>query len=313
MLIVSDQTIAKLQTELDFNAAVRAAYVAVARGGVDAAPVLRVTAAKGAGNFKFASAGALVGGKLGSYWPGNSARGLENHAATSLLLDPETGFVRAILAARRLNRLRTAAGNAVATSVLAREDSTTLALIGAGGQAAYEARAVAAVRPIDTVLIGIRDRDKGQALRNTLLPLFNRVEVVAIDDAVCDADIVVTATSSRQPLVQSGCLRPGTHVSAMGADARGKQELCPSVLGSSRLFADCIAQSLEIGEFQHCAERRPDIVEIGAVLCGEATGRRTNDEITVFDSSGLAIQDLMVAEMALEKAVASGLATKCDF
>lgn len=313
MLLVSDLTIAQLQAKLDVNAAIRAAYIEAARGVVDAAPVLRVTAEKGAGNFKFASAGSLVGGKLGSYWPGNSQRGLENHAATTILLDPETGYVRAILAARLLNRLRTAAGNAVATNVLARDDCSTLALIGAGGQAVHEARALAAIRPIDTIYIGVREVERGRKLQEELIQAFRRVEVVSIERAVRHADIVVTVTSARQPLVEGDWLRRGTHVSAMGADAIGKQELFASTLGMARLFADSVAQSLIVGEFQHCVDRQAEIVEIGAVLSGDAAGRRTPDEITIFDSSGLAIQDLKVAEMALEQAVSAGLAISCAF
>jgi len=310
--LVPDSAVATIASQVAWERVVSDAFVAAAEGSFRTAPVLRVQAEGGGGSFKFAASPALVGAKLGSFWPANRDRGIDNHSATTLLLDPRTGYLETIIAARLLNRLRTAAGNAVATDLLARPDAKSLAVIGAGGQALYEVRAIAAVRPIERVRIGTRNPAHAKGLVEALRRDMADVEAVGLEEAVREADILTTVTSAREPVVLNSWIAPGTHISAMGADAVGKQELDPELFGRARLFSDLSTQSLEIGEFQHALPFENEIAQIGDVIRGLAPGRLNQEEITIFDSSGLAIQDLYVAEAALSLARAAQLTLEID-
>jgi ornithine cyclodeaminase len=253
----------------------------------------------------------IVGLKVGSYWPGNRARGLQAHASTTLLLDPETGYASALVSATHLTALRTAASDAVAARQLSREDSSTLAIVGAGHQAWFELLAIREVRPIRRVLVANRSPEAAKALAaRARAELGLDAAEAGVKEAVMRADIVVTITASRQPLFEAGWVRPGTHVSAMGADSEGKQELDPELVAQSALFADVVRQSVTVGEYQSAFRAglidEGRIVPIGAVLNG-APGRAAPEQITIYDSSGMALQDLAICSLALEKAVGLGL------
>lgn len=246
-----------------------------------------------------------VGLKVGTYWPGNRARGLESHGSTTLLLDDETGAPRAVVGASHLTALRTAAADGVAVRALARPEASSLGLVGAGHQAWFEMLAVIAVRPIQTVRVWSRTVATAEAFAARA-----RHET-GLDVRACDlcavvegADVLVTATAASQALVRRQWVRPGTHLSAMGADARGKQELDAALMPKARLFADDVEQSVTIGEFEAAHEGglvgRDAVTSIGAVLAGKAPGRLASQDITVFDSSGLALQDLAIAAHVLE-------------
>lgn len=261
----------------------------------------------------------LTGVKIGAYWPENQTRfSRPNHNSTTLLLDYETGAPRALVNAQALNGLRTAAANAVATNVLARQDAHVLLVIGAGHQARYEVRALCDVRPIDQLMIWARDRSAAERMAGDLADL--GIEIIVADDpaaAARRADLITTVTKAREPLLPADAIRPGVHISAMGADMGGKQELDPESLRQALLFADWPAQSARIGEFQHICgsglRSAGDIVAIGEVLAGRHPGRTARDAITVFDSSGVAIQDINVAGAVLDAALASGTARRVSF
>jgi ornithine cyclodeaminase len=249
----------------------------------------------------------LAGVKIGSFWPGNPAQGLSRHGTFICLIDPKTGRVEGLVQGDNLNGLRTAASNAVATTLLARADASTLAIVGAGHQAAFEARALCRVRPIARILIASRTIESAEKLAQTLGSLGPAIEVASAEDACAQADIVVTATPSRAALFEAGWIRPGTHISAMGTDQRGKQELPVELYADSQLFADYPIQSRAIGEFQHAPDEQA-ITAIGDVVAGRAAGRGGPDAITIYDSSGIALQDLFVAQAVVERARALGLA-----
>lgn len=262
----------------------------------------------------------IVGVKIGSYWPRNVERfGIANHGSTTLILDNETGAPRALINARELNGLRTAAANAVATDALARSDAEVLLMVGAGHQARHEARAVCDVRRIRRLLIWSRTRAQAEDMRAELadLAVDDIIVVEDANEAALEADIITTVTTARRALLSPGAIRPGVHISAMGADMDGKQELDPAALKNALLFADWPAQSAQIGEFQHACKAgmrsAEDIVAIGDVLLGRNPGRNGRDDITVFDSSGVAIQDLNVAQAVLDAATASGRADAVRF
>jgi alanine dehydrogenase len=255
----------------------------------------------------------VVGLKVGSYWPGNRAHGRKAHASTTLLLDPETGYPKALVSASHLTCLRTAASDAAAVRRLARGDSHTLTIIGAGHQAWFELLAIREVRPIDRVLIANRSRGGAETLARRVRDELGLDSVATeVKEAVGAADIIVTATAAREPLFEAGWVRPGTHISAMGADAEGKQELDPALVASATLFADVVSQSITMGEYE--AAYRAGLIDesritpIGAVLNG-TTGRTSDKQVIIFDSSGMALQDIAICSMALEKATKLGLAT----
>lgn len=249
---------------------------------------------------KSASAPSAAGVKIGSYWPGNDQLGLPRHASTIVLLDPRTGVLCAVVEAAAGNSLRTAAADALATDTLARPDSTTLAILGTGHQAFFEAAAVVRVRPITRVLVAGRRAAKAESLASRLGDqLHLPCQAVGVREAVETADVIATATTSRSPLFDARWVRPGTHISAMGADSPGKQELPVELLARASLFCDLEGQSRSIGEFQHVgADAR--LTELRAVLSGTAPARTSPKEITVFDSSGFAVQDLAFARALID-------------
>lgn len=309
MIVLSEsQVLNRISQKLVFRA-VEEALIAAADGS---GSVNRVIIAPGLGTGEVyslksgaAARGRIVGLKVGSYWPGNAAHGLPCHDSTILLLDPDTGKMQAIIEAGRLNGYRTAAADAVAAQALARSDASILTIIGAGHQAAFEVRALCAIRKISRVLIASRTHARTLRLCDELVAeLGIRIEPAAdLEQAVRDADILVTVTPSRAPLFDSSWVKPGAHVASMGSDQRGKQELPRELLASATLFCDLPSQSLEIGEFQHVRAQveagEIRLTAIGEVLAGRARGRASDEEITVFDSSGLVLQDLYVASRLL--------------
>lgn len=251
----------------------------------------------------------VLGLKVGSYVPANAERGLQAHSSLTVLIDDVTGRAHAIVEANYLNGLRTAAADALAVRQLARPDSATLGIIGIGDQAVCEAIAVAHVRPIERILaVGtspVRQSCFSEAVREML-----GLDVTFVDaeTAARAADILVTATPSRVPVIDAAWIRPGTHVSAMGADDRGKQELPLELMQRADLWVDHPPQAIVIGESQHLYAAG---LISEAVLRSKTLGRllRTNlftrdpSAITIFDSSGVAVQDLAAAQAALEAVV----------
>jgi ornithine cyclodeaminase len=252
------------------------------------------------------AAGCLVGLKVGSYWPRNETLGLAPHGSLVILLNPETGRLATIVDASELNGPRTAAADAVAAAQLARRDAKTLTVLGAGHQAEHEIRALCAIRPIERVLIASRSEARARSLRNMLVAeLSPSIETTSIERGCREADVLVTVTTARAPLFQTDWIKPGTHVATMGSDQVGKQELPIELLYHARLFCDLPSQSLAIGEFQHIREAvesgRLVVTAIGEVLAARTAGRQSDEDITVFDSSGIALQDLYVcARIAAE-------------
>jgi len=293
------ETATLVTRELAFAAA-REALIAAAADGV-IFPAVIAHGADPANRFSIKSGvvGGAAGVKLGSYWPGNAAQGLPRHSSIILLFDEATGRIDTVIEASKANAFRTAAANAVAASVLARPDACALAVFGAGHQAFYEICALAEVRPLEQVLIVARSEASAAAQIDKLAKVGIAASAADARGACEAADIIVTVTPARAPLFEADWVRPGTHIAAMGADGPGKQELPPALLRRASLFADLPRQSVQLGEFQSIAAEAASgaatIAAIGAVLLGQHPGRRSADEITVFDSSGIALQDLALA------------------
>ncbi len=255
--VSEDETRRLISHEAAFEP-VREALVAAASGDARVFPAVIAQASEPQNTFslKSGSTAELAGLKVGSFWPGNPAKGLPRHNSTIFLIDQETGRIGAVVEASAANAYRTAAADAVAAKVLARPDSETLAVFGAGHQAAYECAALARVLPIRRVLVVARDPAKADGFVARLAEASNGLAVEVSDaEAACrQADVIVTATPSRAALFDAAWVRPGTHVAGMGSDARGKQELPPTLFARARLFCDLPSQSVEIGEFQHARE-----------------------------------------------------------
>jgi ornithine cyclodeaminase len=300
MLFISEEESAALASHEMAFAAMQEALAVACEAGTANFPVVLGHGSSTQNRFtvKAAATADIAGLKVGSYWPGNLDRGFPRHNSMILLFDQESGRLTVAIEAGKLNAYRTAAADAVAADVLARKDASTLVIFGSGHQAAYECAALARIRPLKRVLIVARNRDRGSALAASISKLGPDAQIEEAQAACAVADIIVTATASRAPLFDADWVRPGTHLASMGSDATGKQEMPPALFPRASLFCDLPSQSRSIGEFQH-ADASAQLVAIGDVLAGRHPGRRSDGEITVFDSSGLSVQDLYIARHVL--------------
>jgi ornithine cyclodeaminase/alanine dehydrogenase-like protein (mu-crystallin family) len=279
--------------------AVRDAFVAYARGEWTMPPKVYVPAYP-AGDFR--AMPALGGGYALLKWvtsfPGNPARGLPTVTGLVLLSDSSNGALRAVLDAGAVTALRTGAAAVLAAETLARGSASTAAVVGAG----VNGRAAARTFHARGRRVALWDVDEDRA--RTVAAELGVEPASSLDEAV-SADIVVTVTPGREPLFREGDLRPGQHVSLMGADGPGKAEIEPAELARVHVFCDDWMQASHNGDLVHAVEaglvRRDDVTELGAVLAGDATGRVDDRDMTVFDSTGLAIQDLAIAVEALAR------------
>jgi alanine dehydrogenase len=286
---------------LEAYEAVRDAFVAYARGEWSMPPKVYVTNYP-AGDFR--AMPAIGGGHALLKWvtsfPGNPAVGLPTVTGVVLLSDAEDGRLLAILDAGTVTALRTAAAAVLGAETLAREDASSWAVVGAGVNGAETARMLVARgrRPV----VWDADAKRRQAVAADL-----GIEVAARAEEALGADVVATVTPGHEVLYAEGSLRQGQHVSLMGADGPGKAEVAVDELARARLFCDEWEQagSKGLGDIglgvAAGVVRREDVTELGHVLIGEASGRRGAGDITLFDSSGLAIQDLAIAKLAYSK------------
>lgn len=285
--------------------AVRDAFVAYARGEWTMPPKVYVPSYP-AGDFR--AMPALGAGHASLKWvtsfPGNPAQGLPTVTGLVLLSDASNGMLRAVLDAGAVTALRTGAAAVLAAETLGRSDAQTAAVVGAGVNGKAAARTFLARGR----KVGLYDVDPQRAAAavadlNTLQQTV--AKSVGLDEALA-ADLLVTMTPGHEILLPEGSLRPGQHVSLMGADGPGKAEIAVEELLRARIFADDWEQASHNGELVHAVEagvlERDQVTELGGVLTGDASGRETDVEITVFDSTGLAIQDLAIALAAVDNA-----------
>ena len=280
--------------------AVRDAFVAYARGEWTMPPKVYVPAYP-AGDFR--AMPALGGGHALLKWvtsfPGNPERGLPTVTGIVLLSDASNGALVAALDAGAVTAIRTGSAAVLAAEALGRGDAQSAAVVGCGVNGLATARTFRATgRP---VLVWDVDPARAHAAAELV-----GAEVATSRGAALAADLIATVTPGREILLGEGSLRPGQHVSLMGADGPGKAEIAVGELARVRLFCDSWEQASHGGELAAAVEAgvvaRADVTELGAVLASEAEGRRNDDEATAFDSTGLAIQDLAIALAALERA-----------
>ena len=280
-------------------AAVRDAFLAHHRGEWSMTPKIYVTNYP-SGDFR--AMPALGGGHALLKWvtsfPGNPARGLPTVTGLVLLSNAETGQLEAVLDAASLTALRTAAAAVIAADALARHEASTVAVVGCGVNGAETARSLVAHGRIPLVW------DTDPARREHVATELDARVADSLEHAL-GCDIVVTVTPGQSVLYPPGSLQPGQHVSLMGADGPGKAEVASEELGRARVFCDDWEQASHGGELAAAvtagAVAREAVTELGAVLTGDAPGRLADDDVTLFDSTGLAIQDLAVARAAFMK------------
>ncbi len=321
MFIVPERDIANLMTREAAFDAVEKVFAAMAAKDAYNFPVIReaIGHEDALYGFKggFDRAGLTLGLKAGGYWPKNlEKRGLINHQSTVFLFDPDTGMVKAMVGGNLLTALRTAAASSVSIQHLAPRDAKVMGMIGAGHQATFQLRAALEQRNFEKVI--------GWNYHPEMLPNIEKVadeagvafEPVELD-GMAEADVIISITSAFSPSLMDAHVSAGTHIACMGTDTKGKQEVEAALLARATVFTDEVAQSVSIGEAQHAIAdgliNESDIVQIGAVINGAHPGRSSEEEITLFDGTGVGLQDLAVASSVVDLAIEQGIAIEVDF
>jgi len=261
-----------------------------------------------------------LGAKVITVYPGNHGTRFDSHQGAVLLFDPDNGSLVAVIEASAVTTIRTAAVTAVATRALSRANASTLAMIGSGVQAIAHLESLCAVRPITSLRVWSRNTEHARTLVRVAGERFGLSGTVAesVAAAVRDADVVLTATSAREPVLNGEWLTPGTHVNAIGASQASARELDSDAVVRSRLYVDRRESALKepgdilvpLREGRITADHI--VGEIGEVLIDRAPGRRSDDEITLFKSLGLAIEDLAAASLVYDEAMRTGAGTRVE-
>jgi ornithine cyclodeaminase len=254
---------------------------------------------------------AAIGAKVITVFPGNHGTDRDSHQGAVLLFDAENGSLRAVLDATAITSIRTAAVSALATKLLARHDATELAILGSGVQARMHLEAIPLVRNIKRVRIWSRNRANAERFRHherSEGSAFTIAACSSAEEAVRDAHVVCTTTSSSEPVLRGEWLAPGTHVNAVGACTPRARELDSAAVKRARLFVDSRLSALnEAGDIItpiQEGEITPDhvVAELGELVAGTKSGRRSPEEITLFKSLGLAVEDIAAAQLLVERA-----------
>jgi ornithine cyclodeaminase/alanine dehydrogenase len=316
LLVLDAEAIRKLIDMATVIEAVETAFAAYGRGEAAMPPKVYLNVPHG----DFRAMPAALPGAAGIKWvnvhPDNPEKhGLPTVMGLIIYSDPETGRPLALLDGTCVTRMRTGAAAAVATKYLARRGARSLGIVGCGGQAVTHLQALTQVMKPERVLL----TDAVEANARRVAGLFPQWEcrVVGLEEA-CGADVVTTLTPSQTPVVKRAWVRPGAHINAMGADAPGKQELELDLLLAEgvRIFVDDWTQASHSGEINVAVERgllKKVAGTLPDVVSGKSQGRLGEEEITIFDSTGLAIQDLSTAMRIYEAARRKGLGVEVEF
>lgn len=261
---------------------------------------------------------ASMGAKIVTVFNDNHAKNLPSHLATIFLLDPDTGALQAIMDGRYITEARTAAVSAVSARFLARADASTLALIGSGVQARSHLEALQHVRELKEARVwSPRPQSRVQFI-DDMSPRFPHriVDCASAEAAVRGADLIVVATASKTPVIEDAWVAPGAHVMCVGACRPDQREMDPALVTRARLFVDSKAAALvESGDVvMNIAERRFDHThlrgEVGELVLGRVGGRTGTDEVTIFKSLGMAVEDVVAADLVFRRAAESGAGTE---
>ena len=309
---------AELATLMDLDAylaAAEAAFRAHAEGRATVPMPLHIAVAEGGFHAKgaFLALGhPYAAVKVNSNFPGNPARGLPTIQGAVLLYHAGDGRLLAILDSIEITSRRTAAASALAARHLARDDASAVAILGCGEQGRAQLAAIARVRPIERVYAWDAQAPKaiafagemGHNLRLDVRPAAH------LRDATISSDIVVTCTSATSPFLSRDCISPGTFIAAVGADSPRKSEIHPDLLRHAKVVTDLTAQAQAMGDLHHAIDAgvmaAADVyAELAEIVAGEKPGRTNATEVTLFDSTGVAIQDVAAAAWAYERALSA--------
>lgn len=264
----------------------------------------------------FENKGPLLGVKAGGLWPGNAVKGIANHQSTVVLFDPQTGSPAALVRATYLTALRTAAASSLSIRHLARRSVKSLGILGAGGQSRFQIYAALKERDFGSVFISDKSDESAQLLAHYVRSLGYAAIVCTPKTMAQSSDVIITVVPSFAPIIKVDWVNPGTHIACMGTDTAGKQELETELIANCSLFVDEAEQALNIGECQHAFRAglitADDLVPLGQVLAGAHPGRCDEEMITAFDSTGMGLQDVAAANVALQSARDLGLAIKLE-
>jgi len=289
---------------LDLVPAIEAGFAALSEGRANVPPVGELIVEKGEVHIKY---GAIAGDdryvvKVASGFYGNPARGLASGNGLMLLFDQETGVPTDVLLDEgHLTDMRTAAAGAVAAKHLAPRDVGPVGIVGTGVQARLQLRLLRGVVPCERAVVWGRDSAKVARCRADMAAEgFEVAAAASAAELAAQCRLIVTTTPATAPLLMAADLRPGTHITAIGSDTPHKQELDATILArADRVVADSRAQALLRGEIHKAIAAgvldRAKVVEIGEVIAGRAPGRTSPDQVTVFDSTGVAVQDIKIA------------------
>ncbi len=321
VLVISQPEVARLLPMPDCIEAMAQALLQLARGEavMPLRHVMRLEDRKAAlaAMPAYASAQAALGIKVITVYPDNPRAGYDSHQGAILLFEAEHGSLKAIVDAAEVTAIRTAAVSAVATRVLARSDAGDLAILGSGVQARTHLEAMLHVRPIKRVRVWSRTPEHARAFaeRESKRHGLEVEPAGSARGAVKGADVICTVTASRQPILKGDWIAPGAHINAVGSSVRTARELDAAAVRRARLYVDRRESALaEAGDFLLAKEEGAvgdDHIqgELGDVLLGKVPGRRSADEITLFKSLGLAVEDLAAAQVIVGKAAAQNAGT----
>ncbi|HYE28568.1 MAG TPA: ornithine cyclodeaminase family protein [Allosphingosinicella sp.] len=309
-LLLSRADIAALMRPADYLDAVEAGLRSAEQGLAMAPPPLSLAGDGG----KFHAKGAslrlqrlLVALKLNGNFPDNPA-GRPTIQGAILLCDGGNGSLLAVMDSIEVTLRRTAAASALAARFLARPDSRVLLVCGCGAQAVAQLEALAEILPLRRCFAWDRDSGKAEALAQAARVRGLDAAVAAeLGDAALASDVIVTCTTAREPFLTPGQVRPGSFVAAVGADSPDKNEVHPALMREARVVVDVLDQCLAMGDLGHAvragAMRAEDVhARLGAIVAGAATGRTSDDQIFIFDSTGTALQDVAAAAAIYERA-----------
>ncbi len=311
LLLLDKNQVEALLQPADVLEAVREAFVLHSQGEGRVFPLVREPLATG-GVFGIKSGDVqsqgLLGFKAAGFWPANRALGGEPHQATILLIDPATGRPQCVIDGNAVTTMRTGAAGGLGLQLLARQDSRRLCLFGTGVQARIQLTFALALLPSLKHVRYVTVTDQPDAGFERAFG--ERCDISHATDrnaAVAASDVVITATPGGGALFDLQAVQAGTHLNCVGADTRGKRELPDGLLARARLFVDDRAQARQIGETQWAPDT--PCTEIGDLLSGKAQVDRHASDITVFDMTGLALQDLTVARLLHQRAAAAQAGT----
>jgi alanine dehydrogenase len=317
MLLLIRQDVCHLLTIDDCIAAVEGAFRMYGAGKAPPPGVLSVHTNGGGFHIK---AGVLelsrsyFAAKVNGNFPGNPARcGLPTIQGVIVLADAETGRPLAVMDSMEITTLRTGAATAVAAKYLARKNSRVATICGCGNQGCAQLRALARVLPLEKVFAYDLSADRSRQFAAGVSAELG-IPVTAAPDlsvAVRESDVCVTCTPAQKAFLRREDVRPGTFVAAVGADNPAKQELEPALMAASKIVVDVLEQCATMGDLHHAlaagAVSKSDVyAELGELVAGKKPGRTSEQEITIFDSTGMALQDVAAAAVTYEKALRTG-------